>query len=226
MDRARSRRLMSWLADDRWRLVDADDALVEALGYPRDELLGRDLIELTYADDQSFVRAQLEELMQEGASVGMRQRFCTADGRLLWMTSHISLFGAAQRRQLMATVEPMGEAIGEDPRLLLRRSADRILARRRLREGFFGGDMFGEPAFDLLLDLFVQEIDGQNAYTTSLALASGAPMTTALRQISMLVDRGFVRRVPDPVDRRRVMLQLTEHGSTTMWNYLNAAENL
>lgn len=217
---------MSWLADDRWRLVDADDAMVEALGYPRDHLLGRDLVELMHEDDRSFARERLAELMQDGASVGMRQRFHTADGRLLWMTSHVSLFGAAQRRQLMATVEPMGEAAAEDLRAVLRRSAERILARRRLRDGFFGSDMFGEPAFDLLLDLFVQEIDGSNAYTTNVAVASGAPMTTALRQIAMLVDRGYVRRAPDPVDRRRVMLQMTEQGFQTMWDYLYAAENV
>ena len=215
---------MSWLADVRWRLMDADEALIEALGYPREELLGRDLIELTHDDDQAFVRGQLETLMQDGASVGMRQRFRAADGRLLWMTSHVSLFGAGQRLQLMATVEPMGEALTEVPRRVLREAADRMLSRRRLREGFFGSEMFGEPAFDLLLDLFVQEVDGLHAFTTSLALASGAPMTTALRQIAMLVDRGFVRRVPDPVDRRRVMLQLTEQGSGVMRDYLTAAE--
>lgn len=214
---------MSWLADDRWRLMDADEALVDALGYSRDALMQHDLIQLTHEDDKQFVQEQLEKLMRDGASVGMRQRFRTADGRLLWMTSHISLFGAGQRRQLMATVEPMGEAEPENPRLTLRRVAVQILSRRRLREEFFGSDMFGEPAFELLLDLFIQEIDGQNVYTTSLAVASGAPLTTALRQIAMLVDRGFVQRVPDPVDRRRVMVQLTERGSAAMWRYLTAA---
>lgn len=226
MDRARSRRLMSWLADDRWRLMDADEALVEALGHPRDELLRRDLLELTHEEDRPFVREQLEQLMRDGASVGMRQRFTTADGRLLWMTSHVSLFGAAQRRQLMATVEPMGEAVPENPRVTLRRAADHIRASRRLRDDFFAADMFGEPAFDLLLDLFIQELDGQNAYTTSLAVASGAPLTTALRQITMLVERGYARRVPDPVDRRRVMVQLTENGATAMWRYMAARARL
>lgn len=226
MDRARSRRLMSWLADDRWRLVDADEAFVAALGYSRDELLRRDLVELTCEDDRDFVREHLERLMHDGASVGMRQRFCTADGRLLWMTSHISLFGAAQRRQLMATVEPMGDAVPDDPRATVRRAAVQILTRRRLRQEHFGDDMYGEPAFDLLLDLFIQEIDGQNAYTTSLAVASGAPLTTALRQIAMLVDRGYVQRAPDPVDRRRVMVQLTQKGSTAMWRYLTAADRV
>ena len=91
---------------------------------------------------------------------------------------------------------------------------------------FFEDELFGEPAFDLMLDLYAQELAGRDTYTTSAAVASGAPLTTALRQIAMLVERGLIARDPDPNDRRRVRLRMTTLGAARMRDYLLAAERL
>ncbi|KQN94165.1 hypothetical protein ASE95_04680 [Sphingomonas sp. Leaf231] len=127
---------------------------------------------------------------------------------------------------MMATVELLdGPPPGEEDRVL-RGVAERILLKRRLRGQYFEEEMFGEPAFDVMLDLFVRHLAGRSTYTTSAAIASGAPLTTALRQIAMLVERGMVTRVPDPDDRRRVLLRITGDGEQRMRDYLMAAEQI
>lgn len=226
MDRAGARSLLSCLTDEQMRIVDADDDYVAALGFSRDQTIGRDVLELTHPDDREVNRQRATALQNGGEPFSITKRYIGADGRAFWVTNHISLFHTGTNRRLMATVELLDGPPVEDERRVMRQAAERILAKRRLRHQYFEGEMFGEPAFDLMLDLFVQELAGRDTYTTSAAVASGAPLTTALRQISMLVDRDLLQREPDPVDRRRVLLRLTDTGTQRMRAYLNAAEKL
>jgi PAS domain S-box-containing protein len=226
MDRAASRSLMSCLVDEHMRVVDADDDYVAMLGYGRDLLVGRSVLEFTHQDDRTVNRQRSDALLAGGDPYSITKRYIAADGSAIWVTNHVSLFHTGTKRRQLATVEVLETPRVEDQRRLLRVAAERILAKRRLRSHFFQGEMFGEPAFDLMLDLFVQELSNRQTYTTSAAVASGAPLTTALRQITMLVERGLVCREADPVDRRRVLLRLTSDGSKQMWDYLAAAEKI
>jgi PAS domain S-box-containing protein len=226
VDRAGARKLLSCLTDERLRIVDADESYGAALGYARDALIGRDVLEFTHPDDRDVNRERAAALIADGTPFSITKRYICADGGLVWVTNHISLFHAGPMRRLMATVELIDGPPVEDEKRVLRVAAQRILAKRRLRTRFFEDEMFGEPAFDLLLDLFAQELAGRDTYTTSAAVASGAPLTTALRQIAMLVERGLIARDPDPTDRRRVRLRMTDPGAVQMRDYLLAAENL
>jgi len=226
VDRSIARSLLSCLTDEHLRIVDADDDYVAALGYTRDALIGRDVLSLTHPDDRDFNRQCAEALKSGGAPYSITKRYVRIDGQPLWVTNHISLFHAGGTRRMMATVELRDGPPPEDERRLLRKAAQRILAKRRLRHDHFEHDLFGEPAFDLLLDLFAQDLAGRDSYTTSAAVASGAPLTTALRQIAMLVERGLIARVADPVDRRRVRLCMTDDGAMRMRAYLLAAEQM
>ncbi|MBB3695426.1 PAS domain S-box protein [Sphingomonas sp. BK580] len=226
MDRVASRSLMSCLTDEQMRVVDADDDYVAMLGYGRERLIGRSVLEFTHQDDRTVNRQRSEALLAGGDPFSITKRYIAADGSAIWVTNHVSLFHTGTNRRQLATVEVLETPRVEDQRRLLRVAAERILAKRRLRSLYFEGEMFGEPAFDLLLDLFVQELSHRQTYTTSAAVASGAPLTTALRQITMLVERGLVCREADPVDRRRVLLRLTSAGNKQMWEYLAAAEKI
>ncbi|MDR6786763.1 PAS domain S-box-containing protein [Sphingomonas sp. BE138] len=217
---------MSCLTDEQLRILDADDDYAAMLGYSRDALIGRSVLSLTHPDDRDIARQQAEALVSGGTPFSITKRYVAGDGHAFWATSHVSLFHAGANRRIMATVELLDSVPADDERRVLRLAAERILAKRRLRHQFFDEDLFGEPAFDLLLDLYAQALAGRATYTTSAAVASGAPLTTALRQIATLVDRGLVAREADPVDRRRVLLCLTDEGSHRMRDYLLAAEQM
>lgn len=89
--------------------------------------------------------------------------------------------------------------------------AGRIYRFRRARDRLFG-PIFGEPAWDILLDLFVMEAKGARVPVSSACIASGASHSTALRQVDELVRHGLVERVRDEQDKRRTYLMLSTHG--------------
>jgi DNA-binding MarR family transcriptional regulator len=82
---------------------------------------------------------------------------------------------------------------------------------RRVRDRVFQEpDMFGEPAWDILLDLALANRDYRSVSVTSACIASCVPPTTALRWISVLEAKGYVERTPDELDARRSYLMVTD----------------
>lgn len=92
---------------------------------------------------------------------------------------------------------------------------------RRRREKLFGTDLFGEPAWDMLLDLYVSGLSGKRVSTTSLCGASGVPNTTALRWIKSLERAGLTERVTSAEDGRVAYQQLTERGRAVLTRFFS-----
>jgi len=91
-----------------------------------------------------------------------------------------------------------------------------LVAARADRDAIFQAGLFSDPAWDMLLDLAVAEATGRPISVTSLCIASGVPTTTALRRIDDLKDAGLIDRLPDPRDRRRILVELTVQGRDRM----------
>jgi len=103
-----------------------------------------------------------------------------------------------------------------DPRLVRR-----IIHQRQLRARFFDGDLFADPAWDMLLDLTAARAEHVRVSVTSLCIASGVPPTTALRWISQMTESGLLERIEDETDRRRAFIQLTDKSSDAMARYFH-----
>jgi hypothetical protein len=101
-----------------------------------------------------------------------------------------------------------------DPRLVRR-----IIHQRQLRARFFDGDLFADPAWDMLLDLTAARVEHTRVSVTSLCIASGVPPTTALRWIGQMTAAGLLERVEDDTDRRRAFIQLTDKAVDAMARY-------
>lgn len=101
-----------------------------------------------------------------------------------------------------------------DPRLVRR-----IIRQRQLRARFFDGELFADPAWDMLLDLTAARVEHTRVSVTSLCIASGVPPTTALRWIGQLIDAGLFARVEDEADRRRAFITLTDRAADAMARY-------
>jgi DNA-binding MarR family transcriptional regulator len=93
--------------------------------------------------------------------------------------------------------------------------ARRLYERRRKRDEHFEPSLFGEPGWDILLDLFALEAEGQTATVAMVAAAASVPMATAQRFIEQLVAGGFVSREP-PGASRWAFLHLTDDGRARM----------
>jgi len=94
-------------------------------------------------------------------------------------------------------------------------TARSYLRLRRRREFLFvsagfGKGLFGEPVWDMILDLYVARSQDKRISVSSLCLAAAVPPTTALRHISIMAESGLVTRLGDPDDARRIYIQLAD----------------
>ena len=104
------------------------------------------------------------------------------------------------------------KSVGEAPtrRVCL---PDFVAAMRHLRmrrNESVGAPLFRDPAWDMLLELFSSHERGQNVSVSSLCLASGVPISTALRHIDRLEVHGMASREGDENDERRLWIRPTE----------------
>jgi hypothetical protein len=101
-----------------------------------------------------------------------------------------------------------------------------VIRLRRLRDHFFNRkDLFADPAWDMLLDLFAARLEGQTVPVSSLCIASAVAPTIALRWIDSLSKQGMFVRTADPSDGRRVRVQLSEGAADLMEQYIRAVRS-
>ncbi|HYG48086.1 MAG TPA: winged helix DNA-binding protein [Allosphingosinicella sp.] len=101
-----------------------------------------------------------------------------------------------------------------------------MIRARRLRDHFFRGEIFADPAWDMLLDLMAARVEMQRVAVSSLCIAAAVPPTTALRWIKTLCDQGLFVRIADPEDGRRVFIELSAETATMMEAYLKAVRRM
>lgn len=95
-----------------------------------------------------------------------------------------------------------------------------LLKKESRRRRIGGGDVFGDPAWEMLLDLMLANIEGRRVSVSSACIASGAPMSTALRLVGRLVDEGVLCKQPDMTDRRRHFLIIDPRFEAPLLEYL------
>lgn len=102
--------------------------------------------------------------------------------------------------------------------------AQALYTGRRIRDSLFGAQLFGEPSWDILLDLFIAERRGKKLPVTTVCIGAQVPSTTALRYIGLLVECGFVQREFDPRDSRRIFLRLSPLGLKRMTSFFEMTD--
>lgn len=97
-----------------------------------------------------------------------------------------------------------------------------LMIERMNRTRFFSRDLFSDPAWDILLELYAAELGQYRIAISSLCLRTAVPSTTVLRWVSVLDSEGLITRRKDPFDQRRVYVGLTTKGSDCMESYVEA----
>jgi len=84
-----------------------------------------------------------------------------------------------------------------------------VIKARQARERLFGDNLFADPVWDMLLDLYAHHLNGQQVTVSSLCIAARTPQATALRRLDAMVAAGLVEKIRDPDDARRLFVRLT-----------------
>lgn len=99
-----------------------------------------------------------------------------------------------------------------DPLVRKRTALANLRTMRRARTQHFPSDLFSDPCWEMLLDLYDAQLAGADVTVTSLGAASGVPLTTALRRMEALQAHGLIVRTEDAGDKRRTIIRLTAPG--------------
>lgn len=99
--------------------------------------------------------------------------------------------------------------------------AESLVRERSRRRDYLDGDLLGEPAWDMLLLLFVAGVERRWMTQSSLAAFSGVPATTALRWLSVLTERGLAQQRLSWSDQRTVVVALQADGYATMYGLIS-----
>ena len=129
------------------------------------------------------------------------RRMATLSSTLERHTRHSRDYRRPVPGRLVATTITMDRA----------RLAYEISARRRFA---LGQGLFADPAWNILLDLFLSDEGGRDLSVTAVCIGSRSSAATALRYITLLVERKLIDRIADEHDGRRTYVRLTAKG----WN--------
>jgi hypothetical protein len=120
-----------------------------------------------------------------------------------------------------ATQRPPREPADVSARSLA--TARRMIRERARRHNYFDAGLFADPAWDMMLDLFVAEAEGRETPVMNLCLSSQVPETTTLRWVKTLEHAGVFIRQKDNHDQRRVLVRLSPGAAKAMAAYLDDA---
>lgn len=134
----------------------------------------------------------------------------------------LTLILAKLRRESGCDTSPKCPAQAAYPEEIAYHAAMQCIANRLARHKHFRDrDIFGEPAWDILLDLYVQDFRQKKVSIKSATIGSGVPATTALRWLSALEEMALISSYTAPGDQRRRFVRLTPEGYESMTKYLN-----
>lgn len=91
-----------------------------------------------------------------------------------------------------------------------------LRSQRQLRRHHFDKDLFGEPAWDMLLELYCRSEEGIGIPIGTVIKAAGVPHATAVRWMRVLESRAMVRST----NAQAPLVRLTTSGRHRMQRYL------
>lgn len=93
----------------------------------------------------------------------------------------------------------------------------RAIQRARMeRSRIFGEDLFSDPAWSILLELYAFALEQRRITISTISRRSKVSLTTVLRWLDALMKKELVQRDDDPFDGRMVRVSLTPKGLNAM----------
>ena len=107
------------------------------------------------------------------------------------------------------------------PQASLQALAEEECRRARLRGRIFGPLGLSHTSWLLLLVMAEAQWGGSELTVKSAAYSAGLPLSSALRKINEMCDKGLIVKRDDPQDARRSFVTLTQTGESFLARYLS-----
>lgn len=135
------------------------------------------------------------------------------------------LLGINETSHLALVAEPSPSLDASLSRESLVALAREDFARRARRVALFGSAMFGEPAWEMLIALYVLDTSGQRQTIGTLLQFSSTSPSTAKRWLDYLAVHNLIIRDEHPTDRRTAFIRLSPIGREKLDMYYSGTKN-
>lgn len=104
--------------------------------------------------------------------------------------------------------------------------ARQILAGRKQRDRYFDPILFSNPAWDILLNLYLADAEGRTVTALDSCTGSTVPQGVALRWLGYLKQEEMVIESADPARPRQTMIRLSDQTRLAIRAYLGSLVSL
>lgn len=101
--------------------------------------------------------------------------------------------------------------------------AESLYRHRRRRGRYLPDKIFAEPAWDILLDLYINGVRERPVSITSACIAGDIPATTGLRWLGVLEQENLIEREVSKTDARVTLVHLTARARQQMREFFAEA---
>lgn len=101
-----------------------------------------------------------------------------------------------------------------------RAMAERLLLERRKRDALFPADLFGEPAWDLLLALFIARDEDRSMTVAEAYGAAGVAPAAGRTLLAKLEESRLITRCSRSRRRNADLINLTDEGAERLVDFL------
>jgi hypothetical protein len=97
----------------------------------------------------------------------------------------------------------------------------RLIRERKRRKKLFPPDLFADPAWDIMLNLYAAQIEQRRETITGVIISADIPATTGLRWVHKLVEENMLMLRDDPLDARRRFVHLSPRALAMFDDYFS-----
>lgn len=210
------------LADGDGRILGVDSGFCDIMQTSTASLVGRTVIAITTPEDRPVTAEKLDWLRLAETCFSLRKRYLRDDGSLAWAENDVALMrdGLGPVR-IIATIKMLRPPAADRLPADLLHAARLLLESRRRRDQAFNPGLFGDPAWDLLLAVYVCEAEGRMLTAEALCDASGIGAMSVVRWASLLLATGLLEpEITVAADIMRTPLRLSSEGHRRFELYL------
>lgn len=125
----------------------------------------------------------------------------------------------ARRVGMLAELLPHGEVEASPDEIGA--FARQLYDERRIRDGSFSGELFGEPAWDIMLHLYAAREEARRVSVASACAAAAVPPSAGLRYLNAMLKLGLITTTPAPQNGDEASVELSEVSRRRMTQLLS-----
>ncbi|MEG3087226.1 PAS domain-containing protein [Sphingomonas sp. PB4P5] len=207
------------VSDGDGRILAIDSAVCDAMQRIRRDVIGQSYLDLTHPADRRRNAVLVARLPSNGAAIWFRKRYLVPDGGTVETDVHVSRMNAgSDAGRLIGTLYLVAPEEQRFAPAMLWRAARQLAQLNDIRRDLLGSDLFSDYAMSILLQLYLDEAEGRQSDTETLAVRIGLSPLSTTRWLRALAQKELIELL-----ERDTVAQLTGIGAQKILRLLAAS---